>query len=608
VILTACGGGGNNTNNGVEPTDTTNPVVVDVKGISEDGLYGIGSQISLSISFSEPVFVTGIPRLLLQNRIISQAYYVSGSGTDSLRFDFTVRADDSTADLAYYTSSQIILSSANIRDKAGNDAITKLAQIGTEGSLSFNSNIVIDGVKPHVLNVYTQSPNGTYSTGDTISITVLYNEPITVIGLPKLRLETGDIDAVASYNGFLTDTLVFEYLVDNTHTSNHLSYLYNNAFLITDVEIHDKAGNSVNRYMLTNGSDWFTYLPMVSNSSLYTQSFIQVNPSSGPIDTSYGKYGRAIINQNASFLMRAFGTTRQNTNTLICAEGFTLNGVDQITCTRITNTGNIDSTYGNNGVRSIPEPDLKIIKLALQTDGKMLLAGNSFGVPSSNDTLCRYSSDSLIDTSFGTTGCITGFQFIQALSVQGDGKILVVSGLRGSPPYKVNRYNNDGTADQTFSSVNTNFIEIDAGNIFVQTADVQSDGKVIIAGYTGSLYTKDAAIARFLNDGQPDISFGNGGFTGQILNGDDEYREVRVLPDLSVIAVGSSNAKFLISKFTTQGLLDSSFDADGTVTTSPWVENGTAERILVEPDGSFTVTGQSRNNLTSYIVAIKYLP
>lgn len=619
LSLAACGGGGgsgsNADNDGAAP-DATRPFVVRVQAISADGMYRSGNQISLSVNFSEPVYVTGVPRLLMQNGIAAQAGYVSGSGTNSLTFAFTVRPGDSSADLEYYTSTQLILSSATIRDQAGNDTSTELPQAGTAGSLSVNSNIVVDGINPFSLDVYSQSPSGTYFTGDMVTITIVFNEPVTVTGIPQLRLETGVVDAVAAYvRGSSTNTLVFEYFVESGHTTDRLRYLDNDALLVTGANIQDAAGNSAQQYMHTIGSDRFIQLLPSTWASIYDDSLILINPPAGPVDTTYGYHGRGVaeVNQYRPLVVHTFGAIKQGENILTCGLGVKTVGGAEVACTRFTSNGNLDSTYGNNGLLIIPEPSLEITKLALQADGKILVAGNSYGAPSSTDTLCRYLPDGTIDSSFGASGspspgCIPGHQYIAALSVLGDGKFIVVSGLRGSPPYKVARYNSDGTEDQTFGPNNSNFVGINAGAIAIQSVDVQSDGKIIVAGFTGATYTMDAAIARFMQDGQPDTTFGTNGITSPNISLDDEYADVRVLVGGSIVAVGKSNGKFLISKFTSQGAFDPSFDTDGTVTTSAWGTSSAAERVLTESDGSFFVTGQAYTSLKSFFVVLKYPP
>ena len=70
---------------------------------------------------------------------------------------------------------------------------------------------------------------GAYMAGETIDITVTFDDAVTVDGTPQLTLETGvddDDDAVVDYSfGTGTTELVFPYTVGATHNSNDLNYV-----------------------------------------------------------------------------------------------------------------------------------------------------------------------------------------------------------------------------------------------------------------------------------------------------------------------------------------------------------------------------------------------
>jgi len=73
--------------------DTTAPTVTNVTSTSADGSYMTGAVIPITVTFSEAVTVTGTPQLTLEtgatDRVVN---YVSGSGTNTLTFNYTVQA------------------------------------------------------------------------------------------------------------------------------------------------------------------------------------------------------------------------------------------------------------------------------------------------------------------------------------------------------------------------------------------------------------------------------------------------------------------------------------------------------------------------------------
>ena len=77
--------------------DTTAPTVSTVTSSTPNGAYKASQTIHVLVNFSEPVTVTGTPQLLLETGTTDQtADYVSGSGSQTLVFDYTVQAGDTS--------------------------------------------------------------------------------------------------------------------------------------------------------------------------------------------------------------------------------------------------------------------------------------------------------------------------------------------------------------------------------------------------------------------------------------------------------------------------------------------------------------------------------
>ncbi|TNI64271.1 hypothetical protein CF121_02030 [Aeromonas media] len=129
--------------------DTTAPVVNGVSSPTAAGTYGVGSVISIQVSFSDAVTVTGTPQLTLETGTTDRTInYVSGSGSNTLTFNYTVQAGDTSADLDYLSSVALGLNGGTIRDAAGNNATLTLPTPGAAGSLGANEAIVIDTSGP----------------------------------------------------------------------------------------------------------------------------------------------------------------------------------------------------------------------------------------------------------------------------------------------------------------------------------------------------------------------------------------------------------------------------------------------------------------------------
>src|SRR4051812_14126777 len=91
-----------------------------------------------------------------------QANHCSGTGTNTLTFNYTVQAGDTSSDLDYVATTSLTLNGGTIKDAATNDATRALAAPGAAGSLGANKNIVVDTTAPTVTNVSSTLANGSY--------------------------------------------------------------------------------------------------------------------------------------------------------------------------------------------------------------------------------------------------------------------------------------------------------------------------------------------------------------------------------------------------------------------------------------------------------------
>lgn len=124
--------------------DTTAPTVQSVSSPTSNGPHNVGDIILVTVTFLETVKVSGTPQLLLDTGTTDRlANYLSGSGTNTLTFSYTVQIGDASADLDYVSTNALDLNVGTISDIVGNSAVLTLPAPGAAGSLGANKNIVI---------------------------------------------------------------------------------------------------------------------------------------------------------------------------------------------------------------------------------------------------------------------------------------------------------------------------------------------------------------------------------------------------------------------------------------------------------------------------------
>ena len=126
---------------------------------------------------------------------------------------------------------------------------------------------------------------------------------------------------------------------------------------------------------------------------------------------------------------------------------------------------------------------------------------------------------------------------------------------------------------------------------------VQPDGKIVVAGGAAKATPHDFAVARYLQDGSLDPSFGKEGIVITSF-GVDVWPHSAAIDRNGRIVIGGvrwpgSDVGTYLARYNKDGSLDSSFGTEGKVVTS--IAKG--ESMAVQGDGKVVVAGQSAENL-----------
>jgi uncharacterized delta-60 repeat protein len=274
--------------------------------------------------------------------------------------------------------------------------------------------------------------------------------------------------------------------------------------------------------------------------------------------------------------------------------------------------GALDSTFSGDGkvTTNFTANNDEAVAITIQTDGKIIAGGGTFFTRApgfkSDFALARYNTNGTLDTSFSgdgkvTTNLVPGDDWINALAVQADGKILAVGGAgptdSNERSFALARYNTNGTLDTSFSGdgkVTTNFTP---GYDYVEDVALQADGKIVVAGSAAGDGLR-FALARYNADGTLDTSFsGDGKLTTELNSGNDIATAVAVQGDGRIVAAGWSGPangkdyRFALVRYTTDGVLDGSFSGDGKAFRNFSTGYDFAWDMVVQPDGKLVLVG-----------------
>jgi uncharacterized delta-60 repeat protein len=215
------------------------------------------------------------------------------------------------------------------------------------------------------------------------------------------------------------------------------------------------------------------------------------------------------------------------------------------------------------------------------------------------------------DTTFSSDGYeiidnrpATSYEVSYAIAVQSDGKSIIVGSeltLGGT----VKRFNADGSIDTTFGNSGTaDFTLGSAGTTIFGAVEVQSDGKIVVAGYISSKSTAlagwdyDGVVLRLTSSGQLDTTFsGNGYEIFDAMTGTtglhDHFYDIALTADGKVVLVGDSSVSAVVVRLTSGGALDTNFSGDGIFSQSVAGVSGkdVLSSVVVDSSGAIFATG-----------------
>jgi uncharacterized delta-60 repeat protein len=307
----------------------------------------------------------------------------------------------------------------------------------------------------------------------------------------------------------------------------------------------------------------------------------------------------------------------QRDGKIIVAGNAEVGGIHQFALVRYNADGSLDTTLNGSGkVTTAVGTGDRGQGVALQGDGKIVVAGNSSNAGGQSCfTVLRYGANGSLDTSFADSGKVTtciGAKYASAESValQEDGKI-VVAGYTiapGNNDFAVARYNANGSLDTSFNETGkapADFSKLAYG----QSVAVHGDGRIVVAGYTTKSYEskKECALACFKANGSLDTSFNGTGKVTTDFGGDGnaEGRSVAVQTDGKIVVVGYATAgsteKFALARYNADGTLDTSFGDSGRVMTDVGISGSNATGVALQKDGKIVLAGYAvKNSGTDY--------
>jgi uncharacterized delta-60 repeat protein len=317
----------------------------------------------------------------------------------------------------------------------------------------------------------------------------------------------------------------------------------------------------------------------------------------GDLDSSYGTGGKTMLEyaQNAG----AFSLRLQPDGKAVLGgyDDSSKSAGSQMVAFRLKVDGSRDLNFRLNGESAPIGVGSVAHALALQSDGKIVLAGQTLAT-GSDFTVGRINADGSLDTTFspptgGTTVQFFGNDAAHAVFVQPDQSIVLAGYGGANSNLAQTRVNSTGGLDFNFGSLGTSEENL-GGTEFAFGGALQPDGKIITVGSTS--LASDIGFSRINANGSPDTTVESNGAISLTVGGADTGRAVAVLQDGKILIAGGGgpgNDMFVL-RLNADATADTDFGNNGfTLVDFGGVDD--ARAIAVQANGKIVLAGSTNN-------------
>jgi uncharacterized delta-60 repeat protein len=354
--------------------------------------------------------------------------------------------------------------------------------------------------------------------------------------------------------------------------------------------------------------------------------------SDGKLDKAFGTGGRVLTSFGGSF-QQARDVVVTDAG-IVVAGTANVNGRTAFALARYLPDGSLDPSFGNGGrvLAHVTSESMDTASAVLALpDGDLLVAGSTLSPTStpSDFAVARFDGSGTLEPGFGSGGFATvdfsGRSDRAAALTRTPGGDFVLAGaseVDRDSDFALAELDGSGVPVPGFGAgglVRTGF----GGStpMAAEALDVVAlpNGKIVACGsaFQGPMIREhDAALVRYLPDGTPDASFGAGGRRTTdvgLPGGDDIATSLAVQPNGKIVTAGTTSIKvwmndhrFAVTRYRTDGSLDTSFGIHGTVDTDFGNGWDLARDLLIAADGTIVVVGEAGASRGGDVAVVRY--
>lgn len=338
---------------------------------------------------------------------------------------------------------------------------------------------------------------------------------------------------------------------------------------------------------------------------------------------SDGSLDLQIVTKASSEDECAFGVKIDDKGRIVVAGWAKVGGISKFVLARYLSDGALDGGFGTNGI-SFPAvgdstKDAAAYALAIQSDGKLVAAGNATFDGTSRIALYRCQEDGTPDSTFGDGAGVASATFgstampwssgSKMLAIDGSGRIVAAGWVRPAATttgtdFGIARFDSNGQSDF--------LVNVDLGNSrddHVYGLAFQED-KIVAIGNTDNGTNHDLAMVRLNEDGSVDSSFAaNGKLTMDYSSSTELFGGVIVGKNQELyvggtITLPTPSSNFAVASFDKDGNLNTSFGSGGFLLTAVNGKQSNSLHMTRQKDGKLVQVGTIMTSGTNTDVAV----
>lgn len=258
--------------------------------------------------------------------------------------------------------------------------------------------------------------------------------------------------------------------------------------------------------------------------------------------------------------------------------------------------------------------------MVIQSDGRILVAGSSSNDADGGDNdfaVARYTKGGLLDPTFGQGGKTLvdfedGDDIANCIALQNDGKVIIAgsSEKSGKRVLALARFNPDGRRDLTFGKRGKVVTEFEGRNGIATGVSLLSDGRIIIVGSVYSGGRRDVFLVRYHPNGGIDEKFGEGGKVITKIGNSADANGVVIQHDGKMIVAGAATDGhrygFCVLRYLESGKLDVRLETPGNVRAASEKGDDFGYAVALDRNGDILVAGVSMDVKGAKALLVRY--